>query len=135
MNGATSTIGVSLPVSVLDKQDEACRTTNGKRWPLGRKTPEGAKLYSLNQIYGNITIQLEIGAFEWPGQMGFGPPEVKQALFRMNETKIQDLGSSRGLRTRMINRLMICAGYPSTSKMKGYATCGGGAIMTMTFSV
>lgn len=31
-----------------------------------------------------------------------------------------------------MNKLMICAGYPSTSRINGYATAGGGAMMTMT---
>jgi hypothetical protein len=65
--------------------------TDGKRLPLGRKKPGGARLYSLNQLYGNITVQLERGAFERPVQMGLAPPEVEETLFRMSETRIQDL--------------------------------------------
>lgn len=33
--------------------------------------------------------------------------------------------------TSTMNRLMIWPGYPSTSRMKGYATDGGGPMMTM----
>jgi hypothetical protein len=54
--------------------------------------PKGARLYSLSQLYGNIAmIQLERSAFEWPGQVGFAPPEVEKPLYRVNETRTQDL--------------------------------------------
>ena len=66
--------------------------TDRKRWRLENKMPKGARLYSLSQPYGNITmIQLERSAFEWPGQMGFAPPEVEKSLDRNNETKTQVL--------------------------------------------
>jgi hypothetical protein len=76
---------------------------------------------------------LERRTFKRPVKIGFAPPEVEQTLFRVNETRINR--SNRGLCTRMMNRLMICAGYPATSKTKGYATLSGGAMITMILTV
>ena len=68
--------------------------TDEKRWRLEKKKPKGARLYSLSQPYGNIAmIQLESSAFEWPGQMGFAPPEVEKTLDRNNETRTHVLAS------------------------------------------
>jgi hypothetical protein len=35
--------------------------------------------------------QSERSTFEWPGQMGFAPPEVEKTLYRINETRTQNL--------------------------------------------
>lgn len=68
--------------------------------------------------------------FEWPGRVGLAISEPEQSLGKKT-VSCRPETSEHPRHTSTMNKLMIWPGYPSTSRMKGYATDGGGPMMTM----
>jgi hypothetical protein len=101
--------------------------TNGIKLPQGRIRREAAGLQPYQ--WGVDLLQDDVLAFEWAIGIGLPVSEPEKTLIRTSDA--QSSVENR-VRTMTMKKLIICCGYPSISRMKGYATDGGGAIITIT---